>query len=168
MKQRLGVAQTLIHNPELIILDEPTTGLDPQGIIDIRNLILQLKNDLGKTVLLSSHLLGEVEQIATRMAIINKGKAIVQGSVSELLSSADLIVSVEVNDVEQTKQLIQNSSWSSKLKSSVNSHLDFNISKDQIPLLTKFLFESGVHVYSVNYKRTLEDYFLKLTHDPSL
>jgi ABC-type multidrug transport system ATPase subunit len=168
MKQRLGVAQTLIHDPELIILDEPTTGLDPQGIIDIRNLILQLKNDFGKTVLLSSHLLNEVEQIATRMAIIDKGKAIVQGDVSELLSSSDLIVSVEVDDAERTKQLIQTSSWISKLKSSVNSHLDFNVSKSEIPLLTKFLSESGVNVYSVNYKRTLEDYFLKLTSNQTL
>ena len=74
MKQRLGIAQTLIHNPELIILDEPTTGLDPQGIIDIRNLILQLKNEQNKTILLSSHILSEIELIANRMVIINKGK----------------------------------------------------------------------------------------------
>ncbi len=97
MKQRLGIAQTLIHDPDLIILDEPTTGLDPQGIIDVRNLILHLKNDLRKTIFLSSHLLHEVEQIATRMAIINKGKAVVQGNVSELLSTHDLNVSVEVD-----------------------------------------------------------------------
>lgn len=168
MRQRLGVAQTLIHDPELIILDEPTAGLDPQGIIDIRNLILQLKNDFGKTVLLSSHLLSEIEQIATRMAIINKGKALVQGNVSELLSSSDLIVSVEVSDPERAKHLIQASSWSSKLKAAVNTHFDFNISKDEIPLLAKYLSESGVNVYSVNYKRTLEDYFLKLTHNQAL
>jgi ABC-2 type transport system ATP-binding protein len=168
MKQRLGIAQTLIHDPELIILDEPTTGLDPQGIIDVRQLILRLKNDFGKTVLLSSHQLNEVEQIATRMAIINKGKTIVQGEVSELLSTSDLIVSVEVSDVEQAKQVIQNSSWISKLKLSANSHMDFNISKEEISALTKFLIQKDVRVFSVKYKRTLEDYFLKLTNEQNL
>ncbi|MBA2422402.1 MAG: ABC transporter ATP-binding protein [Chitinophagales bacterium] len=168
MKQRLGLAQTLIHDPELIIVDEPTTGLDPQGIIDVRQLILRLKNDFRKTVLLSSHQLNEVEQIATRMAIINKGKTIVQGEVSELLSTSDLIVSVEVGNVEGTKQLIQNSSWISKLKLTDNSHMDFNISKEEISALTKFLVERDVRVFSVHYKRTLEDYFLKLTNQQNL
>lgn len=74
MKQRLGIATALVHDPELIILDEPTNGLDPQGIADIRNLILHLKKDLGKTLVVSSHLLGEVELIADSMIIIDKGK----------------------------------------------------------------------------------------------
>ena len=77
MKQRLGIAQTLLHKPELIILDEPTTGLDPQGIIEIRNLILRLKNEQNKTILLSSHQLSEIELIANRMVIITKGKSLV-------------------------------------------------------------------------------------------
>ncbi len=88
-----------------------------------------------------------------------------QGEVSELLSSSDLIVSVEVSDVEQAKQLIQNSSWISNLKLSTNSHMNFNISKEDITALTKFLVEKGVRVFGVNYKRTLEDYFLKLTNE---
>ncbi|MCY7409581.1 MAG: ABC transporter ATP-binding protein [Chitinophagales bacterium] len=164
MKQRLGIAQTLIHDPELIILDEPTTGLDPQGIIDVRTLILQLKNDFGKTVLLSSHQLNEVEQIATRMAIINNGKTIVQGEVSELLTSHDLIVSVEVNDVARAANAIESSVWKTKLKEQINSQFDFNISKNEIPELNKFLIERGIEIFGMNYKRTLEDYFLKITH----
>ncbi len=123
---------------------------------------------ISETVLLSSHQLNEVEQIATRMAIINKGKTIVQGEVSELLSTSDLIVSVEVSDVEQAKQVIQNSSWISKLKLSANSHMDFNISKEEISALTKFLIQKDVRVFSVKYKRTLEDYFLKLTNEQNL
>ncbi len=90
MKQRLGIAQALLHNPDLIILDEPTTGLDPHGMVDIRNIILQLANDHRKTILLSSHILPEVELIATRMIIINKGKAIAEGTVSELLDNKGL------------------------------------------------------------------------------
>ena len=81
MKQRLGIAVALIHNPRLIILDEPTNGLDPQGIADMRNLILHLSRHLHKTVIVSSHLLNEIEQISTRMLIIDEGKKIVEGTV---------------------------------------------------------------------------------------
>ena len=76
MKQRLGIAQALLHDPELIILDEPTTGLDPQGMKEIRDLVIHLRDEKNKTIFLSSHLLSEVEQIANRMIIINKGKTI--------------------------------------------------------------------------------------------
>lgn len=88
MKQRLGLAQALLHDPELIILDEPTTGLDPQGIIDIRELILHLSRDKGKTIFLSSHILNELELISNRIAILNKGKLVVQGDMKELASSS--------------------------------------------------------------------------------
>ncbi len=74
MKQRLGIAVALVHNPQLIILDEPTNGLDPQGIADMRKLILQLSHQMGKTILVSSHLLSEIELVANRMLIIHKGK----------------------------------------------------------------------------------------------
>ncbi|MFI5135705.1 MAG: ABC transporter ATP-binding protein, partial [Chitinophagales bacterium] len=149
MKQRLGIAQTLIHDPELIILDEPTTGLDPQGIIDVRQLILRLKNDFGKTIFLSSHLLHEIELISTRMAIINKGKTVAQGNVSELLSSQDLILSVEVSDGQKTKAVIAASGWQEKLKTTTNSHLDFNISKNEIPELNKFLNDRGIEIFKM-------------------
>lgn len=74
MKQRLGIAVALVHDPKLILLDEPTNGLDPQGIADMRNLVLKLSREMGKTILVSSHLLSEIELIATRMLIIHKGK----------------------------------------------------------------------------------------------
>ena len=77
MKQRLGIAVALVHNPALIILDEPTNGLDPQGIADMRNLILRLSREMGKTILISSHLLSEIELIANRMIILHKGKKMV-------------------------------------------------------------------------------------------
>jgi len=88
MKQRLGIAIALVHNPELIILDEPTNGLDPQGIADIRNLILHLSKEQKKTIVVSSHLLNEIEQIATKVLIIDKGKKIKEGLATELIHPA--------------------------------------------------------------------------------
>jgi ABC-type multidrug transport system ATPase subunit len=85
MKQRLGIAQAILHDPELIILDEPTSGLDPQGVKDIRDLILYLSREIHKTILLSSHQLHEIELVANRMVIIDKGKAVIEGEVKELL-----------------------------------------------------------------------------------
>jgi ABC-type multidrug transport system ATPase subunit len=131
----------------------------------VRQLILHLKNDLGKTIFLSSHLLHEIEQIATRMAIINKGKTVVEGMVNELLSAHDLILSIEVSDTAKTKNIIASSGWQQKLKSTTNNHLDFNIAKHEIPELNKFLSEQGIEIFKMEYKRTLEDYFLKLTSE---
>jgi ABC-2 type transport system ATP-binding protein len=162
MKQRLGIAQTLIHDPELIILDEPTTGLDPQGIIDIRNLILQLKNERNKTVLLSSHILSEIELIANRMVIINKGKTIVQGSVADLLNAQDLVVSFYVDNVEKAKQLTQSSLLNAVIESADDKNLSIHISQEKIPILNKLFCDNNIRVFSIETKRKLEDYFLKL------
>ena len=162
MKQRLGIAQTLIHDPELIILDEPTTGLDPQGIIDIRNLILQLKNERNKTVLLSSHILSEIELIATRMVIINKGKTVVQGSVKDLLNSQELIVAFTVDNINKAIQLLEKESMNQMIDKIEGNSLLLHISQEKIPVVNKLFCENGVNVYSIEAKRKLEDYFLKL------
>jgi ABC-type multidrug transport system ATPase subunit len=162
MKQRLGIAQTLLHNPELIILDEPTTGLDPQGIIDIRNLILQLKEEQNKTIILSSHILSEIELIANRMVIINKGKTIVQGPVHELLSAQDLIVSFETDHIEKALKIVQVNLPESKPETVNGKSLLLHISRENIPVLTGIFCENGIHVFSIEAKRRLEDYFLKL------
>lgn len=162
MKQRMGIAQTLIHDPELIILDEPTTGLDPQGIIDIRNLILQLKNERNKTILLSSHILSEIELIANRMVIINKGKTVVQGSVTELLNAQDLVVSIQVDDIGKAKQLAQAATFPLMVEGTDQTSLYVQIEKEKIPLLNKLFCDNGINVYSIEAKRKLEDYFLKL------
>ena len=162
MKQRLGIAQTLIHDPDLIILDEPTTGLDPQGIIDIRNLILQLKNVSNKTVLLSSHILSEIELIANRMVIINKGKTIIQGSVKDLLNAQELIVAFKVDNIEKAKQLLENASMKEMIDLIDKTNLLLHISQEKIPFVNKLFTDNGVNVYSIETKRKLEDYFLKL------
>ena len=162
MKQRLGIAQTLIHDPELIILDEPTTGLDPQGIIDIRNLILQLKNERNKTVLLSSHILSEIELIANRMVILSKGKTIVQGSVSELLNAQELVVSFSVDNIEKAKQLLGSLPEKNILDKIEDQNLLLHISQERIPVINKLFCDNDIKVFSIEAKRKLEDYFLKL------
>lgn len=162
MKQRLGIAQTLLHNPDLIILDEPTTGLDPQGIIDIRNLILRLKNEQNKTVLLSSHNLAEIELICNRMVIINKGRSMVEGKVSELMNGENLILRLEASPIPAVKNVLL--AWKHDLlwENVGDSALQFPIEKSEIPLLTKVLVENNIEIFSLEAKRTLEDYFIKI------
>jgi ABC-type multidrug transport system ATPase subunit len=162
MKQRLGIAQTLLHDPDLIILDEPTTGLDPQGIIDIRNLILKLKNEKNKTVIISSHILSEIELIANRMIIINKGKTIVQGDVAELLNSQEIIVSFKIDNVEKALQLIKQSVFSNCETESLDSTILIHTSTETIASINKLFCNNGINVSSIETKRKLEDYFLRL------
>ena len=162
MKQRLGIAQTLLHDPELIILDEPTTGLDPQGIIDIRNLILQLKNEKNKTVILSSHILSEIELIANRMIIINKGKTIVQGNVVDLLNSEEVIVQFKVDDVSKAIELLKQSEFSSNEITNNDSNLLIHTKVEAIAIINNLFCSNTINVSSIETKRKLEDYFLRL------
>lgn len=162
MKQRLGIAQTLLHDPDLIILDEPTTGLDPQGIIDIRNLILKLKNEKNKTVIISSHILSEIELIANRMIIINKGKTIVQGDVAELLNSQEIIVSFKIDNVEKALELIKRSVFTNCQTELLDSSILIHTSTETIASINKLFCDNGINVSSIETKRKLEDYFLRL------
>lgn len=163
MKQRLGLAQSLLHDPELIILDEPTTGLDPQGIKEIRDLITMLSKEKGKTIFLSSHILKEVEVIASRMIIINKGKTIVEGTVEDLLNSETMKVSFEVDSLEKAKQSIHYSMWAENLKTTEKNNLIFEMKQEEISALNKYLVENDIEVYSIVPTRSLENYFLKIT-----
>jgi ABC-type multidrug transport system ATPase subunit len=165
MKQRLGIAQTLLHQPDLIILDEPTTGLDPQGIVEIRNLILRLKNEQNKTIVLSSHQLSEIELIANRMVIINKGRSIVEGDVKELMNTQDLVVSVEVDDVEKSKGLIAHHFPNAQILSCEGAFLEITLEKQQVPLLNKMLIEASISVGALEPKRKLEDFFMKIVNE---
>jgi ABC-type multidrug transport system ATPase subunit len=157
MKQRLGIAQTLLHKPDLIILDEPTTGLDPQGIIDIRNLILRLKNEQCKTILLSSHQLSEIELIANRMLIINKGLSIVEGNVADLINTEVLIVKFEVNDAAKAKSVLPD--FKVEIINSVTVEILLN--RNAISDINKKLVEANVLVNAIEPKRKLEDFFIK-------
>ena len=162
MKQRLGIAQTLLHKPELIILDEPTTGLDPQGIIEIRNLILRLKNEQNKTILLSSHQLSEIELIANRMVIITKGKSLVEGNVQELLNAQELTVRLELSDVNKAIPLIQQHFVNVEITRINEVEISLSIEKQQVPHLNKMLGVNNILVYALEPKRKLEDFFMKI------
>ena len=163
MKQRLGLAQALIHNPDLIILDEPTTGLDPQGMKEVRDLILFLSNQNKKTIFISSHILYEIELVANRMIIIDKGSAIVEGNVNELLNANNLKVTFEVNDSEKTKIILNNTSWINKIESSFNNKFVFSLTNDEIPKLNSYLIGNNIEISAVIPSRSLEQYFLNIT-----
>jgi ABC-type multidrug transport system ATPase subunit len=161
MKQRLGIAQTLLHKPDLIILDEPTTGLDPQGIVEVRNLILRLKNEQNKTIILSSHQLAEIELISNRMVIIDQGRTIVEGSVEELLNAQELVVRFEVDRLEEARRLVSSAYSTAEVNVISDKEFDIALDQQQIPLLNKLFVENGINVTAIEPKRKLEDYFLK-------
>src|SRR3989339_1285409 len=163
MKQRLGLGQALLHDPDLIILDEPTTGLDPQGMKEIRELIIHLAKDQKKTILLSSHILYEVEMVADRMIIINKGSTQVEGNVEELLNRNDLKVSFEVDDTHKVLQLLQETSWIKKLNSKTKNQVIFSLKNTEIAQLNKYLVDNKISVSAVVPTRSLEEYFLQIT-----
>ena len=163
MKQRLGIGIALVHNPQLIILDEPTNGLDPQGIADIRNLILRLSKEMGKTIVVSSHLLSEIEQIASRLLIIEKGKKLVEGNANELFDPAQTVVEIETVNNQLTLKKLLESEWKNFLQPQRNHSLLIKIHKDKIPELHKSLVLMDTQVISLQPRHSLEDYFLQIT-----
>jgi ABC-type multidrug transport system ATPase subunit len=162
MKQRLGIGIALLHDPQLIILDEPTNGLDPQGIADIRQLIKSLSKDQGKTVLVSSHLLSEIEQIATHILIIHQGKKMAEGPTSSLLDPNKTIVQIKTLDDADAKQKLKASAYSTNLLERTEG-LYLTIPKLEIPALNAFIVASNIDLVSLEAKNSLEDYFLQLT-----
>ena len=165
MKQRLGIAIAMVNNPDLIILDEPTNGLDPQGITDIRNLILMLSRDKKKTVVVSSHLLSEVEQIADSMLIINKGKKIVEGRVIDLLNPGKVQLEIDTLNNEEAKLILSSSTWGSFLKRDLSEKLIVEVNRATIQDLTKYLVDHGVGLVGIKSVNSLEAYFLSLTSE---
>jgi ABC-type multidrug transport system ATPase subunit len=165
MKQRLGIAQALMHNPELIILDEPTTGLDPQGIVDIRNLILKLSKEQGKTVILSSHQLAEIEMIANRMVIINKGETLIEGSVHALLNSSNMVVKFQLDDINRGEKLLATDFADVIVSKASTNELEFEIEKIRIADVAECFVKNNLRIYSIEQKRKLEDYFINMIEE---
>ena len=166
MKQRLGIATALVHDPKLIILDEPTNGLDPQGIADIRNLILHLSKEMNKTLLISSHLLSEMELIADSMIIIDKGKKVVEGKVNELFDPAETVVELKTTDDAATYEKLQQSALKNIVQGKRNDCLLLKLHRDEIPAVLNEMVQMDIKVLSFYSKHSLEDYFLSLTAHP--
>lgn len=165
MKQRLGIAIALVHSPQLLILDEPTNGLDPQGIAEMRSLILSLSKDHDKTILISSHLLYEIEQVATRMLVIHKGKKMVEGLVQDLLNPEETLVDVTTVAGQQLDGLFEHSAWNKNIVGHGSHNITLKMHTSGIPDLNKWLVEQNVPVMSISSKHSLEAYFLSLTND---
>lgn len=164
MKQRLGIAVALVHDPQLIILDEPTNGLDPQGIADMRNLIIDLSKEHGKTIIVSSHLLHEIELMANRMIIIHKGRKMVEGDVSVLLDPSQSLVQIETSNIEQTRSKIMSSAWGQFLQPN-HLKLHLKMHKNDVPKLTADLVAMNEQILSVSSAHALENYFISLTNE---
>ncbi len=163
MKQRLGIAIALVHEPDIIILDEPTNGLDPQGIADMRNLILHLRHERKKTVLVSSHLLTEIEQVATRILIIDKGKKLVEGEASTLFDPANTIIEIETANNENTLLKLQESQWGQYIQPISGHSVKLKMHKKLLPSLHQWLVQNGVEIISIIPRHSLEDLFLQVT-----
>jgi len=161
MKQRLGLAAALLGDPDLLILDEPTNGLDPSGMHEIRTFIRKLADEQGKTVFLSSHLLGEVEQVCDRVAIINLGEIVREGAVEELLAGKSTLC-VEAQPLQRAADVLR-AHW----PVSVNeTWLTVSARRAESPQVIRQLVAAGVDVYQVTGQRqTLEEYFLAVVQE---
>jgi ABC-type multidrug transport system ATPase subunit len=161
MNQRLGLALALLSEPDLIILDEPTTGLDPQGVKDVRDLIRELARGRGMTVFLSSHLLHEVEMTATRMAVIHQGVLRVEGTVAELLGNGEAVVTVRTDRPGEAVRFLEARGGYPPPELRGDG---FALSMDlrRVSELNRDLVEAGFQVQALIPERSLENYFLNL------
>lgn len=163
MKQRLGIAQALLHDPDLLILDEPLSGLDPSGMRDIRNLIRYLNSEKKKTIILSSHNLQEIEMIANRMVIINKGGKIIEGEVKKLMNKHNYYTVFEVNDNLMAKKVLEEGSIKFDKIEINENQLQIFCQRKFISQINAVLVNNGIEVEAIRVEQNLEDYFLTLT-----
>jgi ABC-2 type transport system ATP-binding protein len=166
MKQRLGLAISLLSNPELIILDEPTNGLDPKGIIEMRELIKELNEKSGITIFISSHLLSEIEKTCTHVGIIRNGKMLFQDTVKELKSSKGqrMMVDIEVDRFIEAMDVLEK--LQKENTSLVDDFLQIEVkNKAEITTVIDALRAQKVNIYQVSIKNNLEELFLSLTEN---
>ena len=161
MKQRLGIAMAIFHDPQLLILDEPLNGLDPQGIFEMRKLFQHL-NEQGKTIFLSSHILSELEKTATHIGIIEGGKMIFQGTKNELLSRVEKTVVVRVSNTEKALVFLQGVDF--QAVQSDGNKISVTINDDQVfNSLLKTLIQHDLEIYEIESQHAnLEQIFINL------
>ncbi len=165
MKQRLGIAQALMTRPKIMILDEPTNGLDPAGMREVRELVRELNARYELTVFVSSHLLAEVSQLCNRVGIIQNGTLVAQGTVSELLRpDGALELKLEVDDVAAATARVETLDWAAVTGQAPTGEMLLRLTEDRVGELNRMLVEAGIEVRAVIPQRmTLEDFFIQVT-----
>jgi len=164
MCQRLGLAAALLTDPDLLILDEPTNGLDPSGIIEMRELIIRLNKEHGKTIFLSSHILSEIEKLATDVAIIDQGQILYQGKLEGLHSDGDLMeLKIELNQVDKAADVLKGLSYTISEQNGRSLSLPIE-AKTEVAKINKALVDADIEVYGLQTSaETLESIFLNIT-----
>ena len=167
MKQRLSLALAMQHNPDLLILDEPTNGLDPAGIREMRELIARLPREMGVTIFLSSHLLSEVEQVATHVGIVNHGRLLFQGTLAELHSKQALALRLRVANVDSALALLRRELWPQAMSNN-GSIVGPIESEAVVPEIGRLLVNGGHDIYELRIEKpSLEASFLTMTASPT-
>ena len=168
MRQRLGLAQVLLHRPSLVILDEPTNGLDPEGIHELRNYLKKIAHEEGAAVLASSHLLSEMQLMCDRVGVLQHGKLVTIQRIDDFVKSGGSIqveLIVSTSQIAQTKNLLH-TMGKNVLSSSPAGHIIIQMTKEEIPSVNKHLMKCGIEIYSIQIKEeTLEDKFLEITEE---
>lgn len=163
MRQRLGLALALLGEPDLLILDEPTNGLDPAGIREMRAFIRSVPQEMGATVLLASHLLSEVEQVATHIGIIHRGKMVFQGTKEALQAQLREYLSIGVECPDEAEQFLTISGWTVRRNGSDRLHVPVS-GRSEAAMINRQLIDSGHNVFDLHLERaSLEDIFIKMT-----
>jgi ABC-type multidrug transport system ATPase subunit len=164
MRQRLGIALAILGKPDLVLMDEPTNGLDPQGMKEVRDLIARLSSEMNLTVFLSSHLLHEVEQVCTRIAVVNNGRVIESGKVSDLLKQSETY-DVHAHPAEAASEAISRLDWAS-VEATLDGMLNVRLTGGSAAELNKALVEQGVAVSAlIPRKPSLEELYLRLMQE---
>lgn len=164
MKQRLGIALSLVGEPDLLLLDEPTNGLDPQGITEIRNTLLRLSKEKNITIIISSHILGELSKLVSRIGIIEQGRLIEEVSMDELFEKTKEKIEIITNDVAKSITVLEESLNIKKLKVVDNNTIYIYERLNDSGIINKALSDAGVNINSISINRdSLEDYFIDIT-----
>ncbi|MEI5905721.1 ABC transporter ATP-binding protein [Bacillus spongiae] len=165
MRQRLGIAQALLHDPKVLILDEPTNGLDPAGIREIRDYVRKLARERNIAVVVSSHLLSEMEMMCDRIAIIQNGKLVDVQTVDDFVEGNEHIYQFEVSPLKEA-EAVMSAHLSQYSYQILNEHLHIQLEKEQIPEVIKVLVENELSIFSITRAaKTLEDRFLEITKE---
>ncbi len=163
--QRLGIAKALIHNPDILLLDEPANGLDPAGIVEIREMLIDLARNKGVTIFISSHILGEISKLATRIGIIHEGSLIHESSLNEMEKLRKHFLEVRTKDNEGTRNLLQKRGYTVILREEGNLEVRGKDSLTEPEKISEFLVQSGYAPSLIKVEQEdLETFFLRFIH----